>query len=190
MERLLGVSGSPRAGGNTQVLLEAALGAAERSGAQTRLFSVAGRTLAPCLACGQCTRDLSGACVQHDAMDELSESLVWAEAVIFGTPVYMNSMSAQLKAVFDRCRPLWWGGQQLSGKVAAVICVGAGRWGGQEVAAEHVLSCALNNGMTLPRVGTPESWRVCAQAREPGEAEQDARAMEEAARLGQHLAGL
>jgi len=192
MHHILGLVGSPRPGGNTELLVSRVLESAAEEGAETRLFTVAGKEIAPCQACGACVRDRSGRCVQHDAMEELYPLARWAEAIVFGTPVYLNSMSAQLKMVLDRFRPLWWQENALSGKVAAVVTVGAGRWGGQELAAEHVFSCAFNHGMVqaASRPVFGETWRLCAVGRDPGDVVNDTRAMEEADGLGRRLAQL
>ena len=190
MQHILGLVGSPRKGGNTELLMERVLEAAREEGAATTLFTVAGRTIMPCTACASCVRDPSGRCVQQDDMTELYPLLEWADAIVFGTPVYLNSMTAQLKAVLDRMRPLWWMGRKLSGKVIAVVTVGAARWGGQEVAATHVLACALNHGMMLAGSPSDAGWQVCAVGRDPGVVLQDTRALEAARDLGRRLAQL
>jgi len=190
MHHLLGLVGSPRKGGNTEQLMERLLAAAQHEGAETKLFTVAGRNIAPCAACGSCVRKRDGRCVQQDDMTALYPLLLWSEAIVFGTPVYLNTMTAQLKAVFDRCRPLWWMDNALSGKLVAVITIGAGRWGGQEIAAEHVFACAFNSGMALPpsRPVSSATWRVCGVARDPGDIFQDTRAVNAAEDMGRRLA--
>jgi multimeric flavodoxin WrbA len=190
MHHLLAIVGSPRKGGKTEQLVERVLEAAREEGAETRLFTVAGKTIAPCTACGACVKDPAALCAQHDDMDDLYPLLVWADAIVFATPVYFNSMTAQMKAVFDRMRPLWRGGRKLAGKAAAVVTVGAGRWGGQEVAAEHVFICAINHGMALPSSPDPAGWQVCAVAADPGDIARDERALRDAADLGRRLAAL
>jgi multimeric flavodoxin WrbA len=81
---------------------------------------------------------------------------------------------------------------RLAGKVLAVITVGAARWGGQEVAAEHVLTCAFNHGMVLApsRPKASEAWRVCGVATAPGEIVNDSEAIRAAEDLGRRLARL
>jgi multimeric flavodoxin WrbA len=190
MKHILGVVGSPRKDGNTEHLMRRVLSAARAEGAETEFFSVSGHVIAACQACGHCKQEPLGVCAQNDDMQTLYPLLEWAEAVVFGTPVYMNSMTAQLKAVFDRCRPLWWVNQRLVGKVVAVLAVGAGRFGGQEKAADDVLSCAIHNGMVLPRPepGAPHVYRICAVGRDPGDVAKDEKAVAEAERLGRCLA--
>jgi multimeric flavodoxin WrbA len=190
MQRILGVVGSPRENGNTERLMRRVLVAAQEEGAEAQFFSVAGQVISACQACGHCKEEPLGVCAQRDDMQALYPLLEWAEAVVFGTPVYMNGMSAQMKAVFDRCRPLLWLNQKLAGKVVAVLAVGAGRFGGQEKAADDVLSCAFHNGMVLPRPepGAPHVYRVCAVGAEAGDVTRDEKAMGQAEKLGRCLA--
>jgi len=189
MNRILGVAGSPRPGGNTEVLMERVLAAAAREGAETRLYSLGGKKIAPCVDCRGCT-ERQPYCTQMDAMQELYEHMLWAEAIVFGTPVYMGTMSAQLKAVFDRCRPLWRMDNALSRKVASALAVGEGRWGGQELAIQNVYWAALNHGMVI--VGGASvpygNWEACGVGGEPGEVLADREAVEAAEGLGRRLA--
>jgi len=192
MHNLLGIVGSPRRGGNTEQLMERLLAAAGGEGAATRLFTLAGKIIAPCLACEHCVGGPPEFCVQKDDMAELYPLMLWADAIVFGTPVYMGTMTAQLKAVFDRARPLWLMDNALSTKVAAAIAVGEGRWGGQELALQHVYWAALNHGMIV--VGSASlpygNWEVCGVAGEPGEITSDTAAMQAAEGLGRRLAHL
>jgi multimeric flavodoxin WrbA len=191
MNRILGVAGSPRPGGNTEMLIARLLAAAGREGAETRLYSLGGKKIAPCVDCRGCT-DRQPYCTQMDAMQELYEHMLWADAIVFGTPVYMGTMSAQLKAVFDRCRPLWRMGNALSSKVASALAVGEGRWGGQELAIQNVYWAALNHGMVI--VGGASipygNWEACGVAGEPGAILADREAIEAAEGLGRRLAGI
>ncbi len=190
MKRILGVVGSPRKGGNAEQLMRRVLVAAQEEGAETQFFSVSGQVISACQACGHCKQEPLGVCSQKDDMQTLYPLLEWAEAVVFATPVYMNGMSSQMKAVFDRCRPLLWLNQRLAGKVVAVLAVGAGRFGGQEKAAHDVLSCAFHNGMVLPRPepGAPHVYRICAVGGDARDVAKDEKAMAEAAQLGRCLA--
>jgi len=191
MERVLGISGSPRAGGNTETLVERVLSAAAAEGAETRLFSLAGKTIAPCRDCRKCTTE-QPYCVQSDDMQELYDLLLWADAVLFGTPVYMGGMTAQLKAVFDRARPLWLMDNALSRKVAAAVSVGGGRWGAQELAIQSVYHSAMNHGMLIAGGASLPygNWEVCGVAGAAGEIRADKEALKAADGLGRRLAHL
>ena len=189
MKRILGIAGSPRQGGNTEFLLERLLAAAGGERAETRLFALAGKTIAPCADCGQCA-DRQPYCTQRDDMQGLYDHMLWADAIVFGTPVYMGTMTAQLKAVLDRSRPLWRMNNALCRKVAAALAVGGGRWGGQELAIQSIYWAALNHGMVV--VGGASlpygNWEVCGLAGWRGQVAADQDAIEAAEGLGRRLA--
>jgi multimeric flavodoxin WrbA len=98
--KILGISCSPRKNGNTVVLLEQALQGARQDGAETELYSVAGKTIEPCNACEGCRK--TAECTIKDDMQELYPKLLQADGIIFGVPVYFYSINAQAKAVIDR----------------------------------------------------------------------------------------
>jgi len=192
VHNILGIAGSPRKSGNTELLMERVLDAARREGAATSLFALAGKKIEPCLACDECVGGPPEFCVQRDDMSELYPLMLWADAIVFGTPVYMGTMSAQLKAVFDRARPLWLMDNSLSKKIASAISVGEGRWGGQELAIQQVYWAAMNHGMIVAGgVCMPSgNWEVCGVAGEPGAILNDGDALQAAAALGKRLARL
>jgi multimeric flavodoxin WrbA len=98
--RVIGITGSPRKNGNTEILMKEVLAVAHDAGCETEMFSMSEKHVAPCDACGTCFE--TGSCVVQDDMQELYEMLERADAVIFGSPVYFGSVSAQTKAVMDR----------------------------------------------------------------------------------------
>lgn len=144
--RLLGVSGSPRRNGGTEYAVREALRhARERHGADCDYFGVAGMTIGFCTQCDGCTRKREG-CVVDDDVNRLYPLLARADAVIFGTPIYQGGVSAQLKAIMDRCRALVAADPgALRNKVGAGIAVGGDRNGGQESALRQIHDfCLLN----------------------------------------------
>lgn len=126
--RILGIVCSPRTGGNTEILVTEALEAAKAAGAETSLFLVAGKNIAPCDGCGACLK--SGVCKIKDDMQPLYQELLNADGIIFGTPVYYNNVSAQAKTIIDRTYAFRQT-RQLRGKVAAAMVavrrIGAGQ---------------------------------------------------------------
>src|SRR4030042_3027900 len=98
--KILGVSFSPRAKGNTVAMLTKALEAARGAGAETGLFSIAGKNIQPCDGCWGCMK--TGKCHIKDDAPELFEKIIGADGLILGTPVYFWGMTAQAKAGIDR----------------------------------------------------------------------------------------
>lgn len=190
---VLAIVGSPRGNSNSERLARACLDAAAESGAETRLFSVRGKQIAHCRACAECAGKGDGTyCVVNDDVLPLLDDMVWADAIVFASPTYMAGMSAQMKTLMDRTRPLWIKGNCLQSKTASFIAVGDGRWGGQELAIRSMMDFALNHGMIV--VGSAcldwGNWEVIGQAREPGEVAGDQFALEAARGLGRRIAAL
>jgi len=73
-------------------------------------------------------------------MEELYEKLIWADAVLIGTPVYQGTLSGQTKTMLDRFRALVARDPAaLLNKVGAAAAVGGDRVGGQELAIRSIL---------------------------------------------------
>ncbi len=100
MVKVLGIVGSPRKGGNTEIMMEEALAAARQSGADTELYLAHGRNIAGCDGCHTCMA--KGRCVIEDDMQELYGKMQAADAIILGSPVYFHGVTAQTKAIMDR----------------------------------------------------------------------------------------
>ena len=97
---ILILSGSPRKGGNTELLAEAfAKGAAEHH--HVEIVSVRDYNVNPCLGCNACFKT-DGICAQKDDMAIIYEKMSRADMLVIASPVYFYSISAQLKAVIDR----------------------------------------------------------------------------------------
>ena len=126
--KILGIVGSPRKEGNTEIMVKEALEAAREAGAETEMFLVADNDISPCDGCMACMG--GDGCVLDDDMQTLYEKLEHADGIIFGTPVYFINVTAQAKAIIDRTLVTLINGK-LKGKVAAAIVtarrVGAGQ---------------------------------------------------------------
>ena len=97
---ILILSGSPRKGGNTELLVEAfAKGATEHH--HVEIVSVRDYQVNPCLGCNSCFK-ANGICAQKDDMSILYEKMNQADMLVIASPVYFYSISAQLKAFIDR----------------------------------------------------------------------------------------
>lgn len=101
-ERLLvALDGSPRAGSSVSRLLEAACDGARRAGGRSEHVRCHDLVVRPCEACGP--EPTKGYCIFHDDMDRVYALLHDAHAVVVGSPVYFDTVSAPLKLVMDRC---------------------------------------------------------------------------------------
>ena len=120
--KILGLSCSPRKQGNTEILVSEALQGAQREGAEVELYSVSGKTIEPCDGCRACSE--TGECHIKDDMQDLYNKLLEADGIIFGTPVYYYTMTAQAKTIIDRTNALNHRGRNLANKVGGVVVVG------------------------------------------------------------------
>jgi len=103
--QVVAILGSPRNGGNTATLVEAALRGVRAAGGQTTLLQVHDMDIKPCLGCGYCEKE--GKCKINDDMSRVGELLATAEGLIFSSPVYFAGISSQAKALIDRCQVYW-----------------------------------------------------------------------------------
>ena len=104
-QKVLGIYGSPRKGGNTDFLLDATLNGAEAAGATVQRIYLRDLDFVPCQNCGFCST--KGACRIKDDMVGVYQALDSSDVILLAAPVYFCSMSAQAKAMIDRCQPYW-----------------------------------------------------------------------------------
>jgi multimeric flavodoxin WrbA len=97
--------GSPRIKGNTELLLDQALKGARSQQAETEKIIVDKLKINPCREYYGCLRD--GNCVIKDDMDDIYPRLLSADALIVASPIFFYAVSAQLKALIDRCQAIW-----------------------------------------------------------------------------------
>jgi len=95
------LSGSPRKGANTDILASAFVEGAESAGKTVKLFRVADMRISGCLACERCFTD-KGVCIQKDDMTQIINALYQIDTLVFASPVYHTSVTAQLKLAIDR----------------------------------------------------------------------------------------
>ena len=120
--KILGLSCSPRKGGNTEILLGEALNAAQQEGAEVELYSVSAKNIKPCDGCHTCWE--KGECHIKDDMTALYSKILEANGIIFGTPVYYYTMAAQAKIIIDRTVAFHSPEKSLANKVGGIIVVG------------------------------------------------------------------
>lgn len=106
MKKILVLSGSPRKGGNSDLLCDEFMKGAVESGNTVVKINVAQKNISPCSACYYC-REHAGECVCKDDMAEILQNIIDADVLVVASPVYFYSISAQLKAVIDRTVARW-----------------------------------------------------------------------------------
>lgn len=104
--KIVAFNGSPRLGGNTEVLLNEALKPLREAGHSILLFDLNKMIIMPCQDCGGCLK--TGVCIhKKDAMCDIYDAIRAADRIILASPIFFSSVSAQTKAMIDRCQSFW-----------------------------------------------------------------------------------
>lgn len=153
----LAVNGSPREGGNTELLLKEVLSELEKGGWDTELLKVGGTDIRGCIACRKCFETKNNQCsIKTDSLNEIYAKMLKADAMILGSPTYFAAVSADLKALLERAGYVAYANDKaFSGKIgAAVVSV---RRGG----AIHVFD-SINHMFQMSRMIIPGStyWNM------------------------------
>jgi multimeric flavodoxin WrbA len=98
-------NGSPRKGGNTESLLWEALRPIEYAGHDVAKFNLNEMSIKPCQDCGGCQE--TGVCVWKDDMTLITSAIRESDRLILASPVFFFGLSAQAKAMIDRCQAFW-----------------------------------------------------------------------------------
>lgn len=178
---VLGISGTPRKGGNSEVLLEAALEPFAEAGWAVERILMSERRVLPCTGCERCAQ--SQACVQQDDMAAVYEAYARCNAMVIASPVYWRNVPAQLKALFDRT----YGTQvqaRLAGKLGGAMAVGRGSGAGQAIVLNVIHNFYLSCGMLCV---PGELNGVTAVADKPGEIRAQPRRLRQARALGENI---
>jgi multimeric flavodoxin WrbA len=105
MVKVLGILGSPRLDGNSELLLNAALKAAQEAGAEVEKIRLCELDYEACRECHGC--DETGECIVQDDMQKLYPKLIEHDRIFIASPVFFMGISAQTKAMIDRCQCIW-----------------------------------------------------------------------------------
>jgi len=103
--RVLGITGSPRRGGNTDMLLNEVMRGAASRGAEVKTIILSQLDIAPCQHCDSCLE--TGRCKVEDDMQMVYDELEQADRIILASPLHFMGVTAQTKAMIDRCQSLW-----------------------------------------------------------------------------------
>ncbi len=179
----LALSGSPRKGGNTEILLNRVLEPLKEGGWETELVQIGGQELRGCLACGKCFENRNRRCViEKDIFNQAAEKMFRADALILGSPTYFTDVTAEMKALIDRIGFVSMAnGGLLAGKIgAAVVAV-------RRAGSTHVFD-TLNHLFLISRMIVPGSsyWNM-GMGLAPGDVEKDTEGLETMDHLGKTI---
>lgn len=182
---VLGILGSPRRGGNAEVLLDKALEGARSGGASVEKISLNELSIRPCQECGGC--DDTGECVIADDMAAIYRSVNKADVVILASPIFFGELTAQTKAMIDRFQCRWVSKYRLkntsaTGKKGAFLCVSA--WHKEEF-FENAKKIAKIFFVVLDIAYAGDVW--CQGVSKNGDIEKHPDSLEAAFKLGKAL---
>jgi multimeric flavodoxin WrbA len=103
--RVLGIAGSPRRGGNTDLLLAEVMKGAASQGAEVKTIILCQLDIAPCQHGDRCFE--SGSCQIDDDMQMVYQELAKTDRIVLASPLHFMGVTAQAKAMIDRCQALW-----------------------------------------------------------------------------------
>ena len=180
--KVIGISGSPRKGGNTEILVRRALEPFYEKGWKVIEFFISSKTINPCMGCETCNE--TGSCaIEGDDMELLIRELEDCDALIIGSPAYYRNVTAQLKALFDRSFAFK-NRKLLAGKLGGAIAVGRGEGGGQS----FVLSIIHNYYLSSGALCVPcEINGLSAKADKPGDILKQENRLRQARVLGENI---
>ncbi|MGD9127702.1 MAG: flavodoxin family protein [Planctomycetia bacterium] len=180
--KVLGISGSPRKGGNTDTLINLALDTMAAEGFETEFLSVP-PTIKPCIACCKCRQMDEVKCAVPDpAFDGMIEKFVEADGILLGSPVYFGSATPQIMALLDRVGYVTRPRNLMRRKVGASIVVA-------RRAGHNFTFAQLNYFFLLNEMIVPGStyWNM-GTAAAPGEVNEDAEAVTTIKNLATNMA--
>lgn len=103
--KIVAFCGSPRPGGNTEILMNESIRPLAEAGHDITVYPLNTLNIRPCQDCGGC--DQTGVCVLTDEMTGIFAAIRAADRIILASPIFFYGLSAQAKAMVDRCQPFW-----------------------------------------------------------------------------------
>lgn len=184
---IVGINGSPNKDGNIAYLLNYILDKTKSLGSEIEIINV-NEIINSCKNpfCIACSTPCGGACFKGTELEKAYELITKADAIIVGSPVYFGTVTAQLKAFFDKTRG-YRGKKVWINKVGAAVTTGASKYGGQETTIRAIHDIMFVHGMTIIGDGHADKdaghHGVCAQR----PANQDLAALERADVLAKRI---
>lgn len=184
--KALAINGSPRKGGNTEILLRKALEPIAAAGHGTEHMQVGGARIHGCTACGACGRMKNRRCVIDDDIFNLAfAKMIDADAILIGSPTYFADLTSETKALLDRAGYVGLAnGGLLRRKIGAAV--GSARRGG----AVHVMD-SINHMFLMSQMIVPGStyWNF-GLGMAPGDVLSDAEGLRNMENLGEQIVWL
>ncbi|OAG27484.1 flavodoxin family protein [Thermodesulfatator autotrophicus] len=102
---ILAFQGSPRLGGNTDLLLDSFLNGAKEAQARVEKINLYRVQIGPCIECGEC--DETGECVIPDDMKEIYPKIDAADVIVVASPIFFYNITSRTQALVERSQARW-----------------------------------------------------------------------------------
>ena len=116
---IIGINGSPRRNGNSAAMLEAALAGAAEQGADVKRVDLFDLDYSGCRSCFACKRlggESFGRCAQRDALTDVLDEILSADALVLAAPLYFGEVPGAVRNFLER---LWFPAQQYAKNYAS-----------------------------------------------------------------------
>ena len=118
------LTGSPRAGGNSDQMAEAFIRGAQAAGHRVTKISTAQLHVQGCVGCGGCYRSEDKPCCHDDDFNRIAPLIERADVVVFAAPLYWSTFPAAIKRVIDNFYCFYAGSRGVEGKSAVLLSCG------------------------------------------------------------------
>jgi multimeric flavodoxin WrbA len=184
--KVVAFNGSPRADGNTSILIKKVLEQLEAEGIQTEFIQLGGQPIHGCMACGTCRKLQNKQCkIVNDNANLYIQKMAEADGIILGSPTYFSMMTPELKALIDRAGYVGMGNDQLFKRKVGAAVVAVRRAGAIPTFD------AINHFFLISEMIIPGSsyWNV-GVGRAKGDVNNDEEGLETMETLGKNMAWL
>lgn len=184
--KVVAFNGSARKNGNTAIMITYALEELEKEGIETEMIQLSGQPLPGCTACAMCFKNKDKKCVvKGDALNDYMAKMDQADGIIIGSPTYFADVTAETKALIDRCGMVARANDDMLAKKVGAAAVVARRAG-----SIHAFD-TINHFFLIEQMIIPGSiyWNM-GIGREKGDVQEDEEGMLTMQMLGKNMAWL
>jgi multimeric flavodoxin WrbA len=154
--KAIAINGSHRRGKSTAGMLRIVLAELEQGGIDTELLEISDLHIEFCTACNRCLRKTECS-IKDDDMSLVGQKMLYADAIIIGSPVYFSNVTSKLKVFMERTRWLHMVENLLDGKLGAAITCAGLRNGGQETTQIILERFLQGHGMRVIEARDPKA---------------------------------
>lgn len=184
MTKVLAINGSPRANGNTSIMLNIVLDELREEGIETELVQIGGQKIQGCRACEKCFERQDRKCAfDNDIFNDVVAKMFEADGILLGSPTYFSDITAEMKALIDRSGLVALAnGRLFKRKVGAAVSAV------RRAGSQHALN-SMQHLFTISEMIIPAScyWNLCIGFQE-GDVRNDEEGMNTMKVLGENMA--